>query len=80
VLGAGSAALIAQVAFWCLVAVGIVGRSLSARAGVIFVVLWLAGFALRLHLPYGVGVFPAYVAALDVGLVLAVFKGDVKLW
>jgi hypothetical protein len=45
----------------------------------IFFVLWLAGFVGLRYVRNGGFFFPPYVAALDVALVFAVFKGDVRL-
>jgi hypothetical protein len=49
------------------------------RKGVtIALVLWLAGFAGSRFAASGM-LFTSYVAVLDIGLVFAVFKGDVTL-
>jgi hypothetical protein len=44
----------------------------------IFLLLWLAGFAGSRFLVYGMP-FTPYVAVLDIALVFAIFKGDVRL-
>jgi hypothetical protein len=75
---AGIAALLAQVAFWCLLLYGLAWDELTARGAVIFVVLWVAGLYLFRVLPPGVDLFPPFVAVLDVVLVLLIFKGDVR--
>ena len=41
--------------------------------------LAIAGYVLRPFVPYGGGLFSPYVAALDIGLVFTIFKGDVRL-
>jgi hypothetical protein len=72
------AAFIAHATFWALLAGGIISGALRVRSAVVFAVLWLAG---RYGLPYltAYDLFAPYVAILDVALVLAVFKGDVRL-
>ena len=70
---------VAQAAFWILIVIAFWRRELSATAIGVFVVLWVgAFFCLRAYL-YG-GPFTVFVALLDIGLVLAIFKGDVKLF
>jgi len=73
------AAFVAVAAFWVLLVGGIVSRALSVRAAVVFALLWAAGW---FGLPYvfpGLDLFAPWVALLDIGLVLAIFKGDVRL-
>ena len=81
-IGSGAAAgLVAQVAFWVILGIGVASGELRARAGgVVFVLLWAAGvFGLpRLSDTAGLFVTP-YVAMLDIVLAFAVFKGDVRL-
>ena len=45
----------------------------------VFAALWLAGYLLLRTLPQGVPLFVSYVAVLDIALVFAVFRGDVRL-
>ena len=73
------AAFIAHTVFWALLIGGIVFRAIGARGAVVFAALWLAG---RFGLPYlspTTDVFASYVAVLDILLVLAIFKADVRL-
>lgn len=74
------AAWIAQAVFWAVLGVGVLADSLSLRAAIIFVALWLFGFAVLPRLAAPGGLFTgSYMALLDVVLVLAVAKADVRL-
>jgi hypothetical protein len=78
-MSAGIASLIAHVSFWVLLAYGWFWEEIGWTGTAVFVALWIAGlFGVRL-LPYGDGLFPSYVALLDVALVLIIFKGDVSI-
>ena len=80
-MGSGAAAaLIAQVAFWATLGIGVAFGEIGWRRFLGFVLLWMAGvFGLpRLSLAAGLLVIP-YVAVLDIALVFIVFKGDVRL-
>lgn len=70
-------AWIAHVAFWCLLVWGLMTGELGRRGAVIAVVLWLAGYIGLSFVP--IGLFPSFVAVLDIGLVFVIFKGDVRL-
>jgi hypothetical protein len=73
-------AWIGVVAFWCLVAWGMASAELSRRTVGVFLALWLlayVGFD-YLPVPYA-AMFPAFVALLDVALVLIIFKGDLRI-
>jgi hypothetical protein len=78
---------ITQAAFFLLIAVALWRRELSATAIAIFLVLWVLGFFAFAMGGYvrgglftgGGGMFAGYVAVLDIALVLAIFKGDVKI-
>jgi len=73
------AALVAHVGFWLLLAYGWFWDEIGPRGIAVFVMLWLAGmFGLRV-VPYGGGLFPSFVAVLDIALVFLIFKGDVRL-
>lgn len=73
-------AWIAHIVFWAVLGLGFLTNSLSVRAASIFATLWVVGYVLLSRLGGSSGVFVApYVAVLDVALVLAVFKGDVRL-
>jgi hypothetical protein len=75
------AALVAQVAFGVLLAYGWFARMLDVAPCAIFAALWIAGAIGFPHLPYAPAraMFSSYVAALDIALVFAIFKGDVRL-
>jgi hypothetical protein len=69
---------LAHAAFWALLIVG--AAELGARRLGVFVALWGAGYLGSAWVPLnGDFLFVAYVAGLDVVLVLMVFKGDVAL-
>ena len=71
------AAGVALAAFWVLLALGLVSEELSRRGAAIALVLWVLG---RLVVGWsGLALFPSWVAVLDIGLVFAVFKGDIRL-
>jgi hypothetical protein len=74
------AAWIARVAFWCLIPWGVVSGELGVRSCVIFLAVWTAAFVGfdYLPVPYS-GMFPSFVALLDVVLVLIIVKGDVRI-
>jgi hypothetical protein len=72
------AALIAQVAFWVLLAVGWLFEELRPSTVAVFLVLWCAGL-LAFGRVLDAAFFPSYVAVLDIILVFLVFKGDVRL-
>jgi hypothetical protein len=76
---AAIAAWIAQAAFWGLLAFGWATGELQARGRVVFLVLWFAAFFGLPYLPYGAALFSSFVAALDVALVLIIFKGDITI-
>ncbi len=75
-LVAGIAAWIAHIAFWVLLVVG--WDDLRGAGAVVFFLLWVAGFVGRQFVPLGPLLFAPYVAILAVGLVLTVFKGDIR--
>ena len=77
-MSAGIAALIAHVSFWALLAYGWFWDELRVRGTGIFLILWITGFYTVSLLPYE-GMFPSFVALLDIALVLIIFKGDVRL-
>jgi hypothetical protein len=68
---------VASWGFWILLGGGWAAGELTGRGVTIAILLWLAGFAgSRFAAP---GLFMPYVAMLDIGLVFAIFKGDVTL-
>ena len=73
------AAWIAQIAFWVLLAAGLALGELGKTSTATFLILWLAGYWGLPYLPYGAAFFSSLVAALDVALVLLVFKSDIRL-
>lgn len=76
----GVAAWIARLAFPALLIVGWMRGELGPKAALVFVILGLAAwFGLPRLLPNGENYVTSALALLDVVLVLAVFKGDVRL-
>jgi len=70
--------LLARWGFFVLVGFGWFRGDLGPRGITIFALLWLAGFV-GLRAVFGGLLFAPYVAFLDIGLVFAIFKGDVRL-
>jgi hypothetical protein len=72
---------IAHLLFWGLLVYGLIVDNLGLKRLAIFVLLWLAALVV---LPYATyeparAMFSSFVAILDIGLVFAIFKGDVTL-
>ena len=79
-MSVAAAALIAQVAFWIILGIGLTSREIGARSGAIFVLLWALGvFGLPRLAAMGGLFVTTYVAVLDIVLAFMVFKGDVRL-
>jgi hypothetical protein len=78
---AGIAAWIAHVAFWFLLVYGWAWGELDRPRVAIFLLLWVGGRVGLASIPYSsaAAMFPSFVAALDIALVFAIFKGDVRL-
>ena len=74
----GIAFWIAHGAFWLLTIIAAVVEQ-RIRLAAIFVALWLVGYVGSGWLTSASAWFLAYVAALDIALVLFVFKGDIRL-
>ena len=75
-----AAGLVAQVAFWAVMAIGVVSGELRARTGVVFAILWACGvFGLPRVSPTAGLFVTTYVAVLGIVLAFIVFKGDVRL-
>jgi len=68
---------IAHVAFWTLLAWGVMVRELRGRSTIVILCLWLVAFAGFLRTPYVP--FTSILAILDIALVFMIFKGDVRL-
>lgn len=80
----GSAAIatwVAHIAFWTLIAYGWAVRELTIRSVAIFMGFWVAGCVGLPYVPYepARAMFSSFVAVLDIALVFAIFKGDVRL-
>jgi hypothetical protein len=73
------AAWIAHVAFWVLLARGWISGELGMRGTIIALSLVLSAYLGLPFLPYGSGLFPSFVAVVDIALVFAIFKGDVRI-
>jgi hypothetical protein len=69
----------AHAAFWALLACGWWVGELRLGATMVFLALWLLGCIGLPYLPYGAALRAPFVAALDIALVFAVFKGDIRL-
>ncbi len=69
---------IAHLAFWVLLVLALTRES-RIRLAAVSVALWIAGYVATAWLPFGSAWFLSYVAALDIALVLFVFKGDIRL-
>jgi hypothetical protein len=70
---------IAHAAFWVLLACGSWTGELRLRSTIVLLMLWLAGYLGLPYLAYGAALRAPFVAALDIALVFAVFKGDIRL-
>lgn len=79
-MSSGIAALVAQVAFWTLLAWAWYDDDLGTRGVTGLVAAWIAGWLGLPVLTYQAEyLFSSYVALLDIFLVFVVFKGDVRL-
>jgi hypothetical protein len=73
-------AVVAQMAFWVLLALGVVNGALAKLGAAIFVVLWVASCVGLSRVAWWTGpLVTSYVAMLDIVLVVIVIKRDVKL-
>jgi hypothetical protein len=75
------AAFIAFWAFWILLAYGYALGELSPKQIAVFLLFWIGGRVGLAYLTWAAApaLFYPYVAILDIALVFAVFKGDVRL-
>lgn len=64
--------------FWVLLGTGWMVGEIRVKGAAIFLLLWLTGFAGSRFVLGGM-LFTSYVAVLDIALVFAIFKGDVRL-
>jgi hypothetical protein len=72
-------ALLPQILFFVLMAAGwYLGRLRSPQL-VTFLVVWLAGLLAAGLLPLMAPLFTAYVALVDVVLILVIFRGDIRI-
>lgn len=71
------AAFIAFWTFWVLLPYGYAIGELSPTQIVVFLLLWIGGRLALAHVPWLP--FSSFVAVLDIALVFAIFKGDVRL-
>ena len=72
--------LVAHLAFWVLLVLGIINGSLRKLGTAMFVFLWVADYVGLPRIAWWTGSFvTSWVAVLDIVLVFIVFKGDVKL-
>ena len=76
----GIAAFIAFWAFWILLTYGYAVGELSPKQIWVFLLFWFCGrIGLAYLPPPAPALFSPYVAILDIALVFAVFKGDIRL-
>ena len=75
------AAFIGFWTFWVLLPYGYAVGELSPKQVVVFLLLWIGGRVGLAYLPWmpAASLFSPYVAVLDIALVFAIFKGDVRL-
>jgi hypothetical protein len=73
------AAWIGHIVFWVLVVCGRATESLSGRSTAIVALLWIVPFLCLDFVPGAALFFAPYVAVLDIILVFALFKGDIRL-
>ena len=75
------AAWIAHLAFWGLLASGLLSGAITFVRALALLVLLIAGGACLRYVPYepAHAMFSSYVAVLDIALVFLIFKGDVRL-
>lgn len=73
------AASIAQWGFWILLLVGWIRGDLRLRGIAIFIGLWFVGLLGLRYVPDGGFLSSPYAAVLDIALVFAIFKGDIRL-
>jgi hypothetical protein len=73
------AAWIAHIVFWVLVVWGWATESLGVRSAVIVALLWIVPFLCLEFVPSAARFFSPYVAVVDIILVFALFKGDIRL-
>ena len=72
--------VVAQLAFWILLVVGVLFGQLGRVKAAAFVVLWLVGsFGLPRVAWWASSLVTSWIAILDIVLVFMVFKGDVRL-
>jgi len=69
------------VLFWGLLVYGLIVGNLGLKRLAIFVLLWLAALVVLPDATYepARAMLSSFVAILDIGLVFAIFKGDVTL-
>jgi hypothetical protein len=75
----GAAAWIAKLAFVALLARGWLSGELRRSALIVFVALGIAAWIGLPHLGGGENYVTTALAAVDIALVFAVFKGDVRI-
>jgi hypothetical protein len=75
------AAIIGFWTFWVLLPYGYAVGELSPKQVAAFLLLWIGGRVGLAYLPWmpAASLFSPYVAVLDIALVFAIFKGDVRL-
>jgi hypothetical protein len=73
-------ALVAHTAFWVLLVIGFISKTLTTLGTAVFVLLWGIGYIVLPRLAFWTApLVTSWVAILDITLVFIVFKGDVRL-
>ena len=79
-MSAAFAAVVAHVAFWTILGLGLAFGEIRRTGAIVFLILWALGFFGLPRLSPDIGLFVTpYIAVLDIVLALIVFKGDVRL-
>jgi hypothetical protein len=74
------ARVLANIALVVLLVRGLIGGELRARWAAVFVVLWAVGYVGLPRLsPFSGSLVTSHVAAIDIVLVLIIFRSDVRL-
>ncbi len=80
-MSAGIAAWIAHLVFWGLVLYGLASGEVNRKLLGIALLAWFGGLVAFPYSPYAPArtMFPSFVAMLDIVLVLAIVKRDIRL-
>jgi hypothetical protein len=74
------AAFIAHIVFWALLGIGILYGAIRTKGIALFLALWIIGYAALPRFDGNSGfLMTAWLAMLDIALVLILFGGDVRI-